>query len=77
MIQKIYNYFGLDGLLHIIVCDIVVSIWGVFLPIWIAVIGAAVIGLSKELLWDKILGKGSFDKKDLISDAIGIVIGCL
>lgn len=77
MIQKIYDYFGLDGLFHIIVCDIVVSILGLFLPLWVAVIVAAVIGLSKELLWDKILGKGSFDKKDLLADLIGIFIGCL
>lgn len=77
MIQKIYDYFGLDGLLHIICSNIIVSILCLFVPLWISVVAAAIIGIGKEVIWDKILGKGSFDKKDLISDAIGIVIGCL
>lgn len=77
MIQKIYNYFGQDGLLHIICSSIIVGVFDLFLPLWIAVIIAALSGIAKEVVWDKLLKKGTFDKKDLISDAVGIVIGCI
>lgn len=77
MIQKIYDYFGQDGLLHIICSSILVGVFDLFLPLWIAVVIAAVIGIAKEVFWDKLLKKGTFDKKDLVADALGIVIGCL
>lgn len=77
MIHKIYNYFGQDGLLHIICSSIVVGLFDLFLPLWIAVIIAVVIGTAKEVAWDKLMKKGTFDKKDLIADAVGIIIGCL
>ena len=77
MIQKIYDYFGLDGLIHIICSNLIVSILCLFLPLWISVVVAAIIGIGKEVIWDKILGKGSFDKKDLLADFIGVIIGCL
>lgn len=77
MIQKIYNYFGQDGLLHIICSSILVGAFNLFLPLLMAIIITAVIGIGKEIIWDKILKKGTFDKKDLISDAVGIVIGCM
>ena len=48
MKEKILNYIGQDGLLHI-----------------------------KEFVRDKWLGKGTFDKKDLLCDFVGIIIGCL
>lgn len=77
MIHKIYNYFGQDGLLHIICSSIVVGLFDLFLPLWIAVIIAVVIGTAKEVVWDKLMKKGTFDKKDLIADTVGIIIGCL
>lgn len=39
--------------------------------------GTAVVGIGKEVIWDKLLNKGTFDKKDLVFDLIGIIIGCL
>lgn len=77
MLDKIYNYFGMDGLLHIICSIIIVRFSDLFLPLWTAALIAAVIGVSKEIIWDKLLKKGTFDKKDMIADAIGIAIGCL
>ena len=77
MIQKIYNYFGQDGLLHIICSSILVGIFNLFFPLLIAIIITATIGIGKEIIWDKLLKKGTFDKKDLVSDLIGIIIGCL
>lgn len=77
MLEKIFNYFGLDGMKHIIACNLIVVLANIILPLWVAVVIAAGIGAGKEIIWDKMLKKGTFDKKDLIADAVGIVIGCL
>lgn len=37
----------------------------------------AFVGIAKEFVWDKWLKKGSFEKKDLLCDLIGIIIGCI
>ena len=39
--KKLADYFGIDGMLHIIVCILIVSICNIFAPLWIAVIAAA------------------------------------
>lgn len=77
MKEKILNYIGQDGLLHILCCAVLVSVIGLFFPLWVAVIATAVVGAGKELVWDKWLGQGTFDKKDLLCDLVGIIIGCL
>lgn len=77
MINKIINYFGIDGLAHIIVCNVLVSIIAIIIPLWIAVIITIIIALGKEYIYDKKLGKGTCEIKDLIADGIGIIIGCL
>ena len=75
--DKIFNYFGFDGLKHILCCNLIVVLVNILLPLWIAVLASVVAAFGKEIIWDKILKKGTFDKKDLISDGIGIIIGCL
>lgn len=75
--EKIINYVGLGGMLHILCSVIVVSVVNLFFPLWVAIIVAALAGAGKEFIWDKWLGRGTFEKKDLICDLIGIVIGCL
>lgn len=77
MINKIFNYFGFDGLKHVIASNLIVVLINVFFPLWIAVVIAAVVGIGKEVVWDKLWGNGTFDKKDLIANSVGIVIGCL
>lgn len=37
----------------------------------------AFVGIAKEFVWDKWLKKGTFEKKDLLCDLIGIIIGCI
>ena len=75
--DKVLGYFGQDGLLHIICSAIIVAVCGVFMPVWAAAIIGAIIGIGKEFVWDKWLGKGTFDVKDLVADAVGILIGCI
>lgn len=77
MISKVFNYFGYDGLKHVIASNVMVVILNLILPLWVAVLVAALAGVGKEVVWDKLMKKGTFDKKDLIADAVGIIIGCL
>lgn len=77
MISKVFNYFGYDGLKHVIASNVMVVVLSLILPLWVAVLVAALAGVGKEVVWDKLMKKGTFDKKDLIADAVGIIIGCL
>lgn len=77
MISKVFNYFGYDGLKHVIASNVMVVVLNLILPMWVAVLVAALAGVGKEVVWDKLMKKGTFDKKDLIADAVGIIIGCL
>ena len=71
------EYIGQDGLLHILCCIVLVSVIDIVLPLWVAVLITAAVAVGKELVWDLWLGKGTFDKKDLLCDLIGIAIGTL
>ena len=75
--MKVFNYFGYDGLKHVIASNVMVVVLNLILPLWVAVLVAALAGVGKEVVWDKLMKKGTFDKKDLIADAVGIIIGCL
>lgn len=77
MISKVFNYFGYDGLKHVIASNVMVVVLNLILPLWVAVLVAALAGVGKEVVWDKLMKKGTFDKKDLIADAVGIIIGSL
>lgn len=77
VIQRIYKYFGQDGLLHIICSTLLVSILNIFLSILVSVLIVLLLGIGKEILWDKLLNKGTPDKKDIIADLIGIIIGII
>lgn len=77
MISKVFNYFGYDGLKHVVASNVMVVVLNLILPLWVAVLVAALVGVGKEVVWDKLMKKGTFDKKDLIADAVGIIIGCL
>lgn len=77
MKDKILNCIGQDGLLHILCCIVLVSVIDIVLPLWVAVLITAAVAAGKELVWDKWLGRGTFDWKDLLCDLAGIAIGAL
>lgn len=77
IVNKILDYIGMDGLLHILVCIVLMNIFTLFLPVLASIIIVAVIGIGKELIWDKLLKKGTCDIKDLWCDLVGIVIGII
>lgn len=48
MINFINKYIGIDGLIHIIVCIIIMQILSLMLPILWSTIIAAIIGIGKK-----------------------------
>lgn len=74
-INKFFDYFGFDGCKHIVLSAIIVAVLALVFPNWMAFVIGLIIGLVKEFVYDKFLGKGTFEKKDMIADLIGCVIG--
>ena len=77
MMGRLLKYFGQDGLAHILVSLVLCTVLGVFLPLWAAVIIALAVGIIKELVWDLWLEKGTAEWRDIVSDAVGILLGIL
>lgn len=79
MIQKLSNWInnkiGFDGLLHIVVASIITITLNMCFGIIVAVIGTSVLSIIKEI--HDYYNEGTPDKKDLICDLIGIIIGIL
>lgn len=76
-INNVFNYIGFDGCKHIIICSIISFILNIFLPSLIAVLITVFIGLLKELIYDRFLGKGTANKKDFFMNIVGSIIGGL
>lgn len=77
MIGKILNWFGQDGLAHILVSLVLCAVLGAFLPLWAAVLVTLAMGVAKELVWDLWLSKGTAEWRDMVSDSVGIALGVL
>ena len=75
MIAKILGYFGQDGLAHMLVSLILCAVLAAFLPWWAAVLISLAVGFIKELVWDKLLKKGTAEWRDIIADAVGVLLG--
>lgn len=75
--NKIITYIGQDGLLHIVFSSLIAAILSLFFPIWIVAMTTFLIGLAKELVYDLLLKKGTFELKDMICDVVGIIIGII
>ena len=77
LINMVFNYFNFDGCKHIIVSAILVNAFKLFIPVIAAATVVFVIGIVKGLVWDKYLGKGTCELKDLYANIVGIIIGTL
>lgn len=75
--RSFYNYFGMDGLLHMFLSFLAVSILDLVFPLWIPIVITTILGLGKELIYDLYLEKGECSKKDLMADFIGIILACI
>lgn len=47
MISKVFNYFGHDGLKHVIASNVMVVVLNLILPLWVAVFVSALAGVGK------------------------------
>lgn len=77
MMGRLLKYFGQDGLAHILASLVLCAVLGAFLPLWAAVLVTLAVGFIKELVWDKLLKKGTAEWRDMVSDTVGIVLGVL
>lgn len=77
MIGRLLKYFGQDGLTHILVSLVLCAVLGAFLPLWAAVLVTLSVGFIKELVWDLWMEKGTAEWRDIVSDAVGILLGVL
>lgn len=75
-IANLFNLIGYDGCKHIILSAILTVVAKWLLPVWVAVGLVMVIGIAKEV-YDKVSGKGCCERKDIMCDIIGIIIGAL
>lgn len=75
MIKNVLNQIRKDDLMHILVSVIIMTVLKLLLPWWIAALLTILIGILKELIWDKWLKKGTPEWRDIVSDIIGIIIG--
>ena len=66
-----------DKYLHIAVSTALVCVLFPFIGLWHAVLITALIGLSKELIYDKLFGLGNCDIFDFVADLIGIFLGII
>ena len=77
--KKLLNYLNNiphDKLLHFAICAVLSAILNLFFPVWIVVSLVAILSVGKEA-YDQISSEGTPEWKDLIADAIGIIIGIL
>ena len=77
MIGRILGWFGQDGLAHVLASLVLCGVLGAFLPLWAAVVITLAVGFIKELVWDLWLEKGTAEWRDIVSDAVGILLGVL
>ena len=66
---------AMDGALHILCSLIILLVLSAFCPLWASVCLTFVVGIGKEV-YDRLWGSG-FSWKDLLCDAVGIVIGII
>ena len=74
MVKRIWEWIKRDGLLHIESCALIVIVFSLITPIWVASSISLIAGICKEL-WDTKYGVPSWH--DIICDVIGIALGVL
>lgn len=74
---KFFKFFGIEGIIYILLSALLVSILDIFIPLWLAIVVTVILCLGKEFYYDEYLGKGEFSTRDLLAYLIGILLGCL
>lgn len=61
-----------DKILHITCSGILVIITSLVVSVFYAVCFSLIIGLLKEVVWDKMLNRGTPDVRDVVANIVGI-----
>lgn len=78
MIERFLNYFKIDGLLHILVALILMNLAKALnVPYLLAVVVVVVLILLKEFIYDKKLGRGTCEAKDIYAGLLGVLLGTI
>lgn len=64
-----------DYILHFAISALIMAVLGKWIPALIAVLITLVIGICKELVWDKAMKKGTPEWWDILADIMGIALG--
>lgn len=75
--KKVYDYFGINRIFRIIVYFILTSVLNIFIPLFGSFLISVTIGILEEFYYGKYIKSREFDKKNLLSDFIGILLGCI
>lgn len=75
LLQKIWGWIRIDGLLHFALSALIVIVIAAFAPVWVAASLVFTAGIAKEFL-DMLQG-GQFSMHDMACNVGGIVFGIL
>lgn len=64
----------MDKLLHFICGYAITLSIGIWLP-WLGALSGVLAAFGKEFIWDKWLGKGTFDWQDINVTLVGVLFG--
>jgi hypothetical protein len=64
-----------DKVLHLVISTLGVIAMGMALPLWLAAMVMLTVGLLKEIVWDRYMGRGDPDTWDFVADAAGVGLG--
>ena len=65
----------MDKFLHFAVSAVLVVVFFCFLPVGFAMAASMLVGVAKEIVWDRWMGRGTFSWDDLKADLAGVIYG--
>lgn len=71
------NYLRIDGMEHLIIGILLISVMQWFLPVWSAITFTLIILAGKEVVYDKWLRQGVPEWRDLFWGVVGMVLGLI
>ena len=75
--KKLIDLIGIDGIAHLFACAFIAVALGGFMHFGAATAIAIFVGITKEIVYDGWLKKGTFSWKDILCDIVGALVGFL
>ena len=76
-LMMFFKLLGIDKYAHIIVCALLVGVLKYITGAGVAVLLVMALAIGKEIVWDKLLGKGDASIGDVWADIIGVFLGVM